>query len=265
VEDETTGLGVTINASIVVLDVNNDPGIESVLIGNFPNGTLLRYTDGNNADAEKLISSTDRSILLTFSELLSLEMIPPPQSDTNFTLSVTLTTVSNENDTATFDHPVTVLAVADTPGLFVTSPLEILETETQPLGITVVRSVDSFDESERLTVELQVLPSEGTISAVELEGSGIIFETVNATTGLYRVSTDPAGFEDAEEQQVVLNSFFDSDKILFTPAPTFIGDATIVVTVISTEDAEGDGLASDPDAKSKSVTGEIVVAVKPDR
>jgi hypothetical protein len=88
---------------------------------------------------------------------------------------------------------------------------------------------------------------------------------VDSTTGVYRVETDLEFFENAREQQIVLNSFFSSDNLIFTPSLGFIGDATINVTVFSTEKADGDGLAPLDDAKQKSVTKEILIVVNPDR
>jgi hypothetical protein len=230
-----------------------NPGNPIVTLSNIPVGTVLSWTAANGTSLTKTIQSTNETVTFnTFSELDNLSLQAPPQSDTDFNMSVTLTAPgSYRNNVSTFSHPVKVLAVADKPQVVVTPILDVLETGKVPLAVELIRSADN-DGSESLLVRFTLSPSQGILQGVSNE---VVTFTANATTGEYTLIATAPG--DPALQQAILNAHFTNGLIKFVPTYGFGGQANITVEVVSVENANGADLAlatpTDPDTKVESV------------
>ncbi len=239
-----------------------NPGNPIVTLSNIPVGTVLSWTAANGTSLTKTIQSTNETVTFnTFSELDNLSLQAPPQSDTDFNMSVTLTAPgSYRNNVSTFSHPVKVLAVADKPQVVVTPILDVLETGKVPLAVELIRSADN-DGSESLLVRFTLSPSQGILQGVSNE---VVTFTANATTGEYILTTvnTGSGIVDPVFQQAILNAHFSNGLIKFVPTYGFGGQANITVEVVSVEYATGADLApaipTDLDTKNESDLAQYV-------
>jgi hypothetical protein len=231
-----------------------NPGNPTVTLSNIPVGTILSWTStATGSNITKTIQSTNETIAFDpLTDLDNLSILAPSQSDTDFNMTVTLTTPgSYTNNVSTFSHPVKVLAVADMPQVVAGTPLEVLETgEVALKNVTVVRSADN-DGSESLLVRFTLDPSQGILEGVSSE---VVKFTSDPTNGQYTLTATASG--DPISQQAILNGQFSSGLIKFVPTYGFGGQANVTVEVVSVERANVTDLApptaTDPDTKMES-------------
>ena len=254
VEDTPRIIGVDIKNGIGLVNPTGvDPGTPSVTLSNFTPGTILSWTPASTGPSNRIITSASENVIFTtYAELETLSLQAPPQSDTDMTMQVTLTTPGTyTNSVSTFSHPIKVLAVADKPQVVATTPLAVLETGKVPLNVSLTRSADT-DGSESLVVRFTVNPSQGILQGVSNEA---VTFTANTATGEYTLTTTKSG--DPALQQAILNSHFSNKFVEFVPTYGFGGQANVTVEVMSVENAAGTDLApstpTDPDTKVESV------------
>lgn len=252
VEDTRSIIGVDIKNGIQLITPVN-PGPPSVTLSNLPAGTILSWISPTTGLTNKTILATNENVTFnTYAELQTLFITPPPQSDTDINMNVTLkTSGAYANSISTFTHPIKVLAVADKPQVLATTSLDVLETGKVPLDVTVMRSADN-DGSESLLVKFTINPSQGTLEGV---ASDLVTFTANTTTGEYTLIAK--GFQDPIQQQSILNAHFSNGLIKFVPKYGFGGQANVTVEVRSVEKAGTGDLAdptpTDADTKTESV------------
>jgi len=250
IEDIPQIIGSNITNGISLVNPGGvDPGEPTVTLSNFPAGTILTWQE-SGSNASRTISGPGANVTFTsYAELQTLTLQVPSQSDTDFNVTVTLTTPgSYVNNISTFTHPIKVLAVADKPQVVATTYMEVLETGKIPLEVSVTRSIDR-DESESLVIRFYLNSSQGT-----LEGNST--EPFNFTAYGNGTYTLIATGGNAESRQQLLNLYFTSKLVQFKPTYGFEGDANVTVEVISVERVDGVDLAptstTDPDTKRES-------------
>ncbi|CCH48890.1 Ig-like domain-containing protein [Pseudodesulfovibrio piezophilus] len=191
----------------------------SILISGLPEGAVLSAgTDLGDGVWE-----------LTAEDLDGLTLSPPPDSNVDFTLSVTATSTGSDGSTASVeqDLPVDVIGVADEAD-FTASLGEATEDQNMPFDIS--GSLTDTDGSETLTYVVSDIPDGFSLTAGTDNGDGTWTLTSDEASGLELV-----------------------------PPADFSGDVDLTVTAITTE---SDGSTA---SSTSSVSGSFTpVADAPD-
>jgi large repetitive protein len=236
--------------------------VAMVSITGFPQNAILIYLDdmGNNitiivgpGGATLKFNGTSEALLRT--RLNSLRIIPPPQSDTDFSLTVNVTdSLMVGNDNSTYMHLVKILAIADLPSVAATPNITMLEEANVTLNIFANHSIDR-DNSETLSVKVRV-PSDALGPVGSLSPAFAVpnvFFTVS-TNGTYIVTATGV---DAATREASLDAFLENGGIVFSPRPQFSGSLSgamgILVEAISTENANGADLAPGNNALAMTI------------
>jgi Ca2+-binding RTX toxin-like protein len=210
---EDTAIPLDVSASL-----NDFDGSESLSItfSNVPNGAVLSAGTLN----------ADGTWTLTPAQLQGLTITPPPNSDGDFTVSITATTTEGENGDSfalTAQITVSVAAVADIPTL---SVAPAIGAEDTAIALDIASALTDFDGSESLSITLSGMPAGAVLSAGTQNADGSWTLTQAQLQGL-----------------------------TVTPPANSDADFTLIVTATSTELENGD-------ASSVSVTLPVsVVAV----
>jgi Ca2+-binding RTX toxin-like protein len=147
--DEDTPIGASIVARVT--DTDGSESIDSIILSGVPAGAKLSAGTKN----------ADGTYTLTKAELSSFTITPPANSDEDFTLKVTVTSIEAANgDTATntIHIPVTVKAVADAPTLTVT---DARGDEDTWIDLDISGALTDTDGSETLTYVVSGVPMRG--------------------------------------------------------------------------------------------------------
>lgn len=239
----------TIGSDIVwsKIDADGSESVTSVVVSGLPAGAIVTYTDLLGV-VQSFTSTGAETITLTGphsaatetairTALDTLNVTAPANSDTNFTLNVSITTTDNDASATTqaFTHTVVVQAVADMPSVSADA-ITLNEDATATLAIRPDRSIDN-DNSETLSVRITV-PADGAGAIGTLSGTaplGVTFTAVGG--GVYTVTA--AGATPAL-REAALDGFL-AGGVTFTPRAQWSGVLTgtngIKVEAISTENA----------------------------
>ena len=228
-------------------DADGSESVTSIVVSGFPPGSTVTYTDLSSISqtftavgGETITLSGPHSAATESAiraALDTMNVTAPPNSDTNFSLTVAITTTDNDASATTqsFVHSVVVQAVADAPSV-VASAISLDEDTTATLTINPDRSVDN-DNSETLSVRITV-PSDGSGTIGTLTGSapsGVTFTSVGG--GVYTVTATGVS---AVAREASLDGFLNGG-ITFAPRAQWSGVLTgtngIRVDAISTERA----------------------------
>ncbi len=147
-------------------DRDGSETITGFRVANVPEGAVLATAAG------RLSAQPDGSFVVPVSQLGSLTITPPPNSDADFVLSVSSISAEPNGSTAesiTVALPVTVHAVADAP-LDVRGGATVLEDQPVPLGIGA-RLADA-DGSEILSFVVSGVPQGMSLSVGTYAGPG---------------------------------------------------------------------------------------------
>lgn len=274
VEDVAHTLGTDI--AYARIDNDGSESVTAVAVSGFQPGSTVSYTDVAGNPQTVLVGAGGLTVTFTGgteaqirTALDTLVVTAPPNSDANFTLSVAVTTLDNDGSsiTNTFNHGVTVQAVADAPTVSA-EPITLDEDTTTTLVIRPDRSADD-DNSETLSVRITV-PSDGFGPVGALSGATPAGVTLtNLGGGVYTVTATGAT---AAAREVLLDGYLNGG-ITFTPRAQWSGNLTgtngIRVDAISTESATGSELApgsyggADGTSKTETATTYIDVTVNP--
>ncbi len=197
--DEDTAISLTISSSLVDTD-----GSESLLIilSDVPAGASLTAGTDQGGGVWHLAPA----------QLAGLQLIPPPNSDVDFTMTVTArATEAANNDQVDTVRTIDVVlnAVADMPILNVVSPATGDEDTTIPLSISA--ALADTDGSETLSITIGNVPPGVTLSSGTYMGSGLW------------------SFDDAQLPGLYL-----------TLVPNDFSDFTLLVAATATESANSD-------------------------
>ena len=168
------------------------------------------------------LTVTNNAVTITDSTRLAaldqFSIKPPPDDDTDFTLTVTSTEGAN-NDQASVQQTFTVTAVADTPSLAV--PIApIVGNEDTPISLTGLSSwLTDTDGSETLSVTISTIPTDARI----FDDLGVELTVTNSAVTI----TGPARLAAL-------------DQFSIKPTPEDDTDFTLTVTSTSTEGANND-------------------------
>jgi hypothetical protein len=229
---------------------NRSEMVEEVSITGFPIGSVVSYIDIDNTNVTEIVGVNNYTAVFTGGTgdqiravVNSLTLTAPPQSDKEFSLTVTVTDDSgNELNVGSYDHPVNVRAVADAPSVTANN-LSLDEDASAPLEIFPGSSVDD-DDSETLSITI-------TVPSDEVGLVGTLTETVSVTNvtftdeggGIYSVT---ATGSDPGSREASLDTFLNGG-IIFTPRSqlsiVLTGYSGIKVEAVSTEIADGNALA----------------------
>ena len=250
VEDVSFNIGMDIVVDVIS---GRTESIASVSVSGFTEGTAVTYTNLDGSTFATIAGMNGLTVSIPGSDetelrsiMASLHITAPPHSDEDFDLEVTVEAdTMNTNIIETFLFPVTVLAVADKPGLVVASPLVLDEDES---GVYVDISVDSSadgkaDDSETLSVRF-TLGGDGTLVGTLSELvplAGVLWDDSQTSDGIYEVrAVGPT----ATAREAILDIYFMNNPG-FTPAAHISGNYStgILVETISTEEALGSKLA----------------------
>ncbi|MBL8883016.1 MAG: type I secretion C-terminal target domain-containing protein [Hyphomicrobium sp.] len=274
VEDVAHTLGTEI--AYARIDNDGSEAVTTVAVSGFPPGSTVSYTDVAGNPQSVIVGVGGLTVTFTGGSeaqiraaLDTLAVTAPSNSDANFTLSVAVTTLDNDgsNVTNTFNHGVTVQAVADAPSVSADA-ITLDEDTTTTLVIRPDRSADD-DNSETLSVRITV-PSDGSGPVGVLTGATPAGVTLtNLGGGVYTVTATGAS---AAAREVLLDSYLNGG-ITFTPRAQWSGNLTgtngIRVEAISTESATGSELApgsyggADGTSQTETATTYIDVTVNP--
>ncbi len=228
----TIAHGAAVGTAAIVQAGNVYTITSSVITGAADPGAL---TDAQRATAEADIRAT----LATFSVQMG-----PTDTDQNGVIQVTATSLDVKNGVAsttaaTFNHPVTVLAVADAPAI--DAGFTVSGSENSVVAIVggggeklVAHRSQDHDGSEVLSVEISNVPfgaGIGVTAGFSLPAGAAI---ADAGGGLFRIT----GASEADINSVLAH-------LAFTPVD-FAGTTTLTVTAITTEQ----GQAGDPNTYS---------------
>ncbi|KAA0576911.1 tandem-95 repeat protein [Azospirillum sp. B21] len=152
--NEDNAIPLTINPALTDTDRSE---VLTIRISGIPNNATLANTLNGT------LTVTNGSITLTPEQLAGLTVTPPPNSDVDFTLSVTAVSKdgSAQEATKTENLVVTVNPVTDTPTLDV-NPASGNEDTTIALDIT--SALTDLDGSETLSIVISGIPSGATLS-----------------------------------------------------------------------------------------------------
>ncbi|WP_162138100.1 beta strand repeat-containing protein [Pararhodospirillum photometricum] len=170
--DEDTPIPLAIDVALT--DLDGSESLTSVTITGVPTGASLSAGTQN----------PDGSWTLTPAQLAGLTITPPENSDVDFTLTVSATSVEAANGdraTTTIQVPVTVNAVADQ----VTVEVEGATTaEDAPIALTITTATPDTDGSETISLTISGLPTGATLSAGTLNPDGSYTLTPAELSGL---------------------------------------------------------------------------------
>lgn len=210
--------------SAIALDVQVEAqggeALASVTISGIPAGaTLMAGTDE--------ITVTDGVAELSPDQLAGLTITPPADSDADFELTVTATSVEgNVSDPTTV--PVSVAAVADAP---VVTTNDAAGLEDTAIAIDISSALSDTDGSESITsVSISGIPEGATLMAGTDE--------VAVTDGTAQLTADQLG------------------SLSLLPPVNFSGDIPLSVTAVSTE-ADGGSTATGSGSVVVSVAGQV--------
>lgn len=297
VEDVARTIGTEIGWSRI--DTDGSESVTRVEVTGFPTGSTYSYVPvGGGAPVVVNVAAGGSTLVLTGgseaqirSALDSLALTAPLHSDTNFALSVSITTTDNDASTKvdSYSHAVTVQAVADTPSVSVAA-MSGNEDTLIPLSIDAGRSPDD-DGSEVLSVRI-TLPMDGgsligTIVAVTTGG----FTVSGSVAGVYTITGAPTGTVTVTDQgggvylvhgpgagtpadrEAAIDAVLQGNVLNLQPraqwSNVLTGASGIRVDAISTEAASGGELApagfggADGTSKTETVTTYIGVTVAP--
>jgi hypothetical protein len=152
--NEDSAIPLTINPALTDTDGSE---VLTIRISGIPTGATLANTLNGT------LTVTNGSITLTPEQLAGLTITPPPNSDVDFTLSVTAVAKdgSAQEATKTQSLVVTVNPVTDTPTLTV-QPASGNEDTTIALDIS--SALTDLDGSETLSIVISGIPSGATLS-----------------------------------------------------------------------------------------------------
>ena len=222
-------LGVTFNDAIIVDgDVVTVSGVEDGTIS-LDLTALTADTDGSEVISVTISGVPDGAVLsagtnngdgtwtLTVDEAANLTMTTSPNSDVNFDLTVTVTNVDNNEDTATLEATVSIdlEAIADTAALDVTN---VGGSEDTAIALDIAAALTDTDGSESLSITISGVPDGATLSAGSQTGEGVW--TISA--------------EDFAADPDLL------DSLTMTPPANASGVFNLSVTATSTEAANGE-------------------------
>jgi len=238
-----TVAAVTNEDTAVSLNIDLPDGVTSLTISDVPDGaTLSAGTD--NGDGTWTLSSTD---------LESLTITPPADSDVDFTLQVTADGVSQDLD-------VTVNAVADVPDV---SAESTSGTQDTAIPLDLGSALTDTDGSETLSVTISGVPEGAVLSAGTDNGDGSWTLDPADLEGL--TITPPAGSTDTMNLSMEATSTdTDSDSGDVSTATNTIdftvdiaADGTFSVTDSVGNEDSAIALSIDPGAASQVVIGDV--------
>ncbi len=214
--DEDTAIGLTISAALTDLDGSESLAIR---ISDVPAGAALS-AGTNQGNGVWLLEPAD---------LPGLTVTPPPDSDEDFSLTVTaIATEGANNDQTEVSETidVTVDAVAD-PVTGSVPVLPVAANEDTPAAIPVTVNLGDTDGSESVVVTISNVPQGAFLSTGRFEGNGVWTLTAADLPGL--TITPPAGSDADFTVSVVLGSEEgDNGDTSSLPA----SDVTIQVTAV---------------------------------
>ncbi len=252
VEDVPRSIGSDITWTKI--DTDGTESVTRVEVTSFPVGATITYTAVDNTVVSLTVPAGGHTAIFTGgteaqirAAVNTLSIQAPSQSDTNFSLSVAITTTDNDASSIidSYVHTVIVQAVADIPSVTAGAV-----TTSEDIGLALIinagRSIDdgASDNSETLSVRITV-PSDGTGPVGTLTGTpsaGVTLSDLGG--GVYMVTAtgpDPAA------REFLIDSFINGGALTFTPreqwSGVLTGTAGIRVDVISTESESGGELA----------------------
>jgi len=189
---ETTD-ATTAEDTAVALDITYPEGETTGTISDIPDGAVLM-------SGGEVITITDGSAEVTADQLADLTITPPPDSDVDFTLSVTSGGTSADLD-------VTVTAVADAP---TATAEDASGLEDTAIDLDLGSALTDIDGSESLSIVVSGVPDGAVLSAGTDNGDGT-----------WTLTTD------------------DFDGLTITPPEDYNGSFDLTVTSTATED-DGD-------------------------
>jgi len=208
---EDTPVPLNMNAFLTDSDEIGGGETLSVTIANIPDGATLTTTNGQVLDV------SSGSITLAPDQLPDLHIQAPPDSNEDFTLSVTATSTTDFGDIAetTLDMDVRITGVADDPDLATEDAMGLVDSALPiPLDITVnLTDTDESagrTESETLSINISNVP----------EGAHLILDDVQLTP-------DPDGSYTLTPEQLT--------GLEILPPPGSEQDFTLLVKATSTE------------------------------
>lgn len=258
VEDVSRSIGS--NIQYARIDNDGSESVVSVTVSGFLAGTTVSYTDVGGtpqsvtADGTTVLTFTGGSEAQIRAALDTLTVTAPLHSDTNFALSVSVTTNDNDGSSKvdTFAHAVVVQAVADAPTVSA-DDVTLNEDASIALVIRPDRSADD-DGSETLSVRLTVPADAGGVigTLTGTPSGGVTLTSLGG--GVYLVQASGAT---AAIREAALDGFLNGG-ITFTPRAQWSGALTgtngIKVEAISTEAASGYGVELAPNNSASSGT-----------
>ena len=173
-------------------------------------------------------------------DLAGLQLIPPPGSDTDITLTIAATSTESENgDQATVTASLDVIlddTAASTPTLTVTAASG---DEDTAIPLSISGALGDTDGSETLTFQVSLVPTGASLSAGVDQGGGVWLLTAAQTSGL---TIDPPANSDVDFTLGVSAISTESNG-----GATSVITGTIDVTVIA--------VADDPTLSTQDVFG----------
>jgi hypothetical protein len=201
--NEDTPIALNINAALV--DTDGSETLAITIAGVPVDAVLSAGVDNHNGTWS-----------LTSAQLSGLTIIPPHNSDADFTLSVTAT--SSENGTTASIHadlPVTVVGVADLPTLSVSAASG---NENTAIALNIAAALTDTDGSEALAVTITGVPDGAVLSAGSYDGNGHWTLTAAQLVGL--TITPPRDYNGPINLSVVATSTEDDGDTASTGATT---------------------------------------------
>jgi hypothetical protein len=261
----------------MVMDEGPTPLVKNLTFTDVPPGVTVSYTDTDGTAVTEIVPSEGYNFTIGRPEdnedairaaLDTLTLLAPLHSDEDFVINYYVGTASGY--VHNYVHPVTVLAIADSPQVTATESLQVEEnSEPVELQITAVKSED-VDNSESLSVEITVFVDAfgpiGSISAPLLP-AGVQF--TDARGGKYQITAEGSSPDERESQ---LNSLL-SNGLYFQPRPYFSGvyEEALRIDAVSTEQSDGVapidseewGTLGDKDTKTERATTYTAVSIAP--
>ncbi len=233
-EDTSTVFGTDVTYALV--DADGSEVVQQVEIGAIPVGAVAAFTASGAAVVTPVIvggNTTGYTITGTQAEIRAtldtFEIQSPLHSDTDFDLTIAVTTLDADGSTATTNstHTIQVLAVADTPGAVGQNYTTDEDVAINFAGLD--GSLSDIDGSETLSFQITGVDPDATFDVGTNEGGGVW------------------SFTEAE-----INA-----GVSYTPPPQEHGTFNMVLEAIATEAAVGGQVA----VKTAVGTAPIVVTV----
>nr|WP_321265742.1 Ig-like domain-containing protein [uncultured Sulfurimonas sp.] len=196
----------------------------SISINNVPNGAVL------NAG----VDNGDGSWTLQQSDLDGLSITPPQNSNVDFVLSVTATSIESDGDSAstTFELPVKIFGVAD--------------TASESTQVSATAQAETSYEDEHIKLELNVTSSDNDSEILTYMLEGVPDDVV-----LYLENNDDepigqfAGFNSDGSSNWIIDAD-NLDNIVMIPPKDFSGEISMNFKVTVTEDDGNSGVIDTP-------------------